>query len=121
MPYIVTNTKPRVLGGFAPGPNVIPDDKYKELKGSDKDKKLTCPQAFFNEKVEMGILKVDFVSGTVGSGSKVQLVAGMNEKDAVKYCSESLSRKLLEKIVGSDKRDKVKKAAEKKLNELNKE
>lgn len=116
MPYIVRNIKPRVLGGFAPGSNVISDEKYDELKGAGD--KLTCPQRFFNEKVELGILLIDKVSGKVGSGSKVELVAGMNEKDAVAYCKDSLNRKLLEKIVGSENRDKVKSAAKKKLADL---
>jgi hypothetical protein len=120
MAYYVTNTKPRLIMGFVCGVTVIADDRYEELHGKGDDvSKLTNPQRFFRDQIACKNLVVSAAkSKTTNSSDPVELVAGMSVAEASKFCSDCGDPRVLKQLIDSDKRAKVVKAAEKKLDSI---
>ena len=120
MAYYVTNTKPRLIMGFVNGVTVIADDRYEELHGKSNDEnELTNPQRFFRAQLACKNLVVSAAkSKTTESSDPIELVAGMSINEASKFCGECGDPRVLKKIIDNDKRTKVQKAAQKKLDSI---
>tara|TARA_Y100000310_G_C20703455_1_gene832269 strand:+ start:4211 stop:4549 length:339 start_codon:yes stop_codon:yes gene_type:complete len=103
--------------GFIPGVSIISDERYEEING--KDGELTNPQNFFRKQVELKHLTISkSKSKTIDSDDPVEIVSGMNVKDAVKFCTDCGDARVLKKITDSEKREKVLSAAKSRYKEL---